>query len=131
MPGRRGRSGPCRQRRRKGVRLLLQPSLLLMLAEGESHGYEMIEQLETLGLDPECLDSSIIYRDLREMEELGLIESSWDEEDSKGPKRRVYQIKASGWERLEDWLANLEGLRTQIGSLQERFQQLKKNREER
>jgi len=43
MPGgRRGDPGPCRKRRRRGMRLILRPSLLLMLAEKENHGYEGI-----------------------------------------------------------------------------------------
>ena len=106
------------------MRLLLRPSLLIMLAEDGSHGYELIDQLESLGFDPDCLDSSIIYRDLREMEELGWIESSWDEEDSKGPKRRVYQIKDQGWIQLDEWLASLIHIQGQIADLTERYQQL-------
>jgi PadR family transcriptional regulator PadR len=125
MPGRRrGEPGPCRKRRRRGMRLLLRPSLLIMLAEDGSHGYELIDQLESLGFDPDCLDSSIIYRDLREMEELGWIESSWDEEDSKGPKRRVYQIKDQGWIQLDEWLESLIHIQGQIADLTERYQQL-------
>ena len=65
------RKGPCGQRRRRrGMRLLLRPSLLLMLAETASHGYELYDQLDRLGFDPNCLDPSIVYRELREMEEL-------------------------------------------------------------
>lgn len=126
MPGkRRGEPGPCRKRRRRGMRLLLRPSLLILLAEDGSHGYELIEQLEGLGFDPECLDSSIIYRDLRDMEDLGLIGSSWDEEDSKGPKRRVYQIKDQGWVQLAEWLENLSFIQQQIRDLERRYQQLR------
>lgn len=91
MPGyRRGRSRPCPKRQRRGMRLLLRPSLLLLLAESESHGYELYDQLVTFGFETERLDSSIVYRDLREMEEQGYIELYWDE-DSKGPKRRMYK----------------------------------------
>jgi PadR family transcriptional regulator PadR len=126
MPGRgRGEPGPCRKRRKRGIRLVLRPSLLLMLAEKQSHGYELIDQLESWGFDPECLDSSIIYRDLRDMEDMGLIESSWDEEDSKGPKRRVYQLREQGWEQLEAWLENLTHIQEQIADLIDRYQQLK------
>jgi len=120
MPGR--RRGPCRQRRRRGMRLILRPSLLLMLAENESHGYELYDQLESLGFDPECLDSSILYRDLRDMEEMGLIESKWDDEDSKGPKRRVYRILDVGMNRLGEWIDNLGNIQDQIDQIIKRYQ---------
>jgi PadR family transcriptional regulator, regulatory protein PadR len=123
MPrGQRGRPGPCRQRKRRGLRLILRPSLLLMLAEKEAHGYELYEQLSSLGFDPECLDSSILYRDLRDMEEMGLIGSKWDDEESKGPKRRVYRILDEGKVRLGEWIDNLGNIQNQINKLTERYQ---------
>jgi PadR family transcriptional regulator PadR len=123
MPGgRRGQPGPCRQRKRRGLRLILRPSLLLMLAEKEAHGYELYDQLASLGFDPDCLDSSILYRDLRDMEEMGLIGSKWDDEDSKGPKRRVYRILDEGKTRLGEWIENLGGVQEQIKQLTKRYQ---------
>ncbi len=122
MPGQRiAETGPCRQRRRKGMRLVLRPSLLLLLSEKEAHGYELFEQLSTLGFDSECLDSSIIYRDLRDMEDLGLIGSKWDDEESKGPKRRVYRILEEGKIQLGVWIDNLGAIRDQISQLTERY----------
>jgi DNA-binding PadR family transcriptional regulator len=105
------------------MRLILRPALLLLLAEGDSHGYELIDQLDQMGFDAGALDSSIIYRDLRDMEDMTLIQSSWDD-DSKGPKRRVYQIKAEGLERLRGWLDSLDQVREQINVLQKRYQDL-------
>ena len=124
MPGRRrGESGCIGPRRRRGMRLILRPALLLMLAEGDSHGYELIDQLDQLGFDAGSMDSSIIYRDLRDMEEMELIQSTWDDE-SKGPKRRVYQIKEVGLDRLRTWLDSLEHVRGQIDILQKRYKKL-------
>ena len=124
MPGRRrGESGCIGPRRRRGMRLILRPALLLMLAEGDSHGYELIDQLDQLGFDAGSMDSSIIYRDLRDMEEMELIQSTWDDE-SKGPKRRVYQIKEVGLARLRTWLDSLEHVRGQIDILQKRYKNL-------
>ena len=105
------------------MRLVLRPALLLLLAEGDSHGYELIDQLEQIGFDSEVFDSSIIYRDLRDMEDMGLIQSTWDE-DSKGPKRRVYQVNDEGLARLKGWLVSLDQVRDQIGILKERYQNL-------
>ncbi len=117
---RRGEPGPCRQRRRRGMRLILRPSLLLMLTEEESHGYELYDQLSAFGFESQQLDSSIIYRDLREMEELGLIESYWDD-DSKGPKRRMYRILDEGQTRLKEWIETLESIQDQINQLIQRY----------
>jgi len=129
MPGRQKRqAGQFRPRRRRGMRLILRPALLLLLAEGDSHGYDLMEQLDSLGFESEYLDSSILYRDLRDMEEMGLIQSSWDD-DSKGPKRRVYQINKEGLRRLEGWLESLDLVRVQIVKLQDRFQDLQKKKE--
>ncbi len=122
MPGgRRGESGPCRQRKRRGMRLILRPSLLLMLAEKEAHGYDLYDQLASLGFDSDCLDSSIIYRDLRDMEEMGLIGSEWDDEESKGPKRRVYSILEEGKLHLGEWIENLGNIQDQINQITERY----------
>ncbi|MGB2965729.1 MAG: helix-turn-helix transcriptional regulator [Anaerolineales bacterium] len=121
MPGyRRGRSRPCPKRQRRGMRLLLRPSLLLLLAESESHGYELYDQLVTFGFETERLDSSIVYRDLREMEEQGYIESYWDE-DSKGPKRRMYKIREEGKIRLAEWIDVLDNIQGQMKQLIKRY----------
>ena len=122
MPGRRkGNPGPGKGRQRGGRRMLLRPSLLLLLAEKESHGYELYDKLAEFGFDPDCLDSSIIYRDLREMEDQGLITSTWDE-NSKGPKRRVYRILEEGSQILQDWISRLEKQQERIQIIKDRFQ---------
>ena len=121
MPGyRRGKSHPCHRRQRRGMRLILRPSLLLLLAEEESHGYELYDQLSDFGFDPQRLDSSVVYRDLREMEELGLIDSYWDD-DSKGPKRRVYRILDDGRTQLTEWIDVLERIQGRMKRLIERY----------
>jgi DNA-binding PadR family transcriptional regulator len=122
MPGYlRGKNRPCQQRQRKGMRLILRPSLLLLLAEGESHGYELFDQLESFGFDLERLDSSIVYRDLRDMEEMGLIDSYWGKE-SNGPKRRVYKILEEGRNSLVDWIEVLENVQRRMNKLISRYQ---------
>jgi len=130
MPGRRqGKPGSCRQRQRRGMRLILRPSLLLMLAENGSHGYELLDQLGSFGFDSGRLDSSIVYRDLRDMEATGLIESYWDD-DSKGPKRRVYRITDVGLICLEEWMASLGTVAEQINQLIQKFKSNQKEKKE-
>jgi DNA-binding PadR family transcriptional regulator len=95
----------------------------MMLAEGDSHGYDLYDQLDQFGFDQDCLDSSIVYRHLRDMEELELITSCWDE-NSKGPRKRVYQILESGLKELENWIAVLGRQQDRIIYLSNRFNSL-------
>lgn len=84
----------CRGRRVPGF---LQPRLLLKLAQNPAHGYELMDSLsqhEGDGPDPGNL-----YRILRNLEDEGLVQSSWDT-DNPGPARRVYQITSEGLDHL-------------------------------
>ena len=120
---RRRKSGPCHRRQRRGMRLILCPSLLLLLAESESHGYGLCAQLVDFGFDLEGLDSSIVYRDLRGMEEMGLIDSYWDN-DSKGPRRRVYRIQEEGRTRLTEWIEIFGDIQGRMTKINKRYQAL-------
>lgn len=125
MPGRRRRAERLCQsgRRRRGSRLLLRPSILVLLLEKESYGYEIAEELTVQGVISPSFDSSIIYRDLRDLEEKGLIDSHWDEE-SKGPRRRVYTLNQQGRDCLIPWMENLTAAANQIVKLVDRYQDL-------
>ncbi len=52
----------------------LRPCLLLLLAEGTSHGYELLDRATALGLD--AVDPGGLYRCLRAMDEEGLVRST-------------------------------------------------------
>jgi len=115
MPGR-GR-GHRRRRRgasRRAVRFL-EPTLLLLLHYGPAHGYTLIEQLGEYGLAD--MDPSAIYRALRDMEERGWVFSSWDEERTQGPPRRVYHLAGMGDEVLRWWIQDLQETRDMIEHL--------------
>ena len=56
-------------------RELLAPSLLLLLAESPGHGYELMERLRPLGFDGG--GPGPIYRELRSLEDSGLVTSDW------------------------------------------------------
>jgi len=85
----------------------VQPCLLLLLHQGPSHGYNLIENLGTFGFAEDPVDSSVVYRYLREMEEDALVASEWDTEASAGPARRVYRITEEGDRALAWWVASL------------------------
>jgi DNA-binding PadR family transcriptional regulator len=99
--------------------------MLLLLAEREYHGYQLYEKIKELGFDGECLDKTILYRDLRELEELDLITSRWDSEESKGPRRRVYKINDNGLTNLDEWMEVLVGLTERINDVRQRYSSYK------
>lgn len=90
-----------------GSRLpLIQPCLLLLLYEKPTHGYELIEKLMELGLE-QCLDATTVYRNLRRMEEEGLVISQWDTQ-GPGPARRLYQLTPEGEDLLHSWASIIQ-----------------------
>ncbi len=109
MPGK-GRGQRWRQRgySRRAVRFL-EPTLLLLLHHGPAHGYTLIDQLSGFGL--ENIDFSAIYRALRDMEKKGWVTSTWDEEQTQGPPRRVYRLAVLGDEVLRWWTQDLRETR--------------------
>ncbi len=102
--------------RRRRVMSFLQPCLLVLLRRDQAHGYSLLSGLAAFGFDTEYLDSSLVYRALREMEAAGLVASEWAEE-SLGPQRRVYRVTSAGEEYLAQWAADLQHTRRQIDDL--------------
>jgi PadR family transcriptional regulator PadR len=94
---------------------MLEPVLLLLLHRGEAHGYTFLEQLDEFGLG--SLNPSVVYRTLRDMEERGWVASTWDEEETQGPPRRVYHLTAEGDEALGMWVQELREARSRIDHL--------------
>jgi len=85
----------------------LRPCLLLLLAEGTSHGYELLDQIGALGL--ERVDPGGLYRCLRAMDEEGLVTSTW-EPSAAGPARRTYELTGEG----REWLHIVAGSLTEV-----------------
>jgi PadR family transcriptional regulator PadR len=109
--------GRGRGRRRRGRRAtgMLQSALLLLLHRERAHGYTLLEQLGEFGLVG--IDPSIVYRSLRDMEEQGWVASTWDEEETQGPPRRVYGITSTGDQVLASWIHELSETREMIDRL--------------
>jgi poly-beta-hydroxybutyrate-responsive repressor len=93
----------------------LEPTLCLLLHHSPSHGYTLLEQLEEFGLG--AVDSGVVYRALRDMEEGGQVTSTWDAEQAQGPRRRVYRLTAQGDRVLGEWVRDLRQTRKQISHL--------------
>jgi poly-beta-hydroxybutyrate-responsive repressor len=95
----------------------------VLLHRGEAHGYTLVNGLAEFGFDPEQLDSSIVYRALRQMEDDHLLLSEWDE-DSQGPARRVYRISEAGEAFLTDWIDDLRTTRDEIEALIQAYEKV-------
>jgi poly-beta-hydroxybutyrate-responsive repressor len=102
-------------------RAWLRPCLLLLLAEEHTHGYELLERLDVLGLDR--IDAAGLYRALRAMEQEGLVRSSW-EPSSSGPARRTYALTSDGHEWLHVAAGALHLVEESLGRYRERYARL-------
>ena len=80
----------------------LRPCLLLLIAEGTSHGYELFDQVGALGLGR--IDAGGLYRSLRAMDQEGLVRSTW-EPSASGPARRNYELTGQGRNALREYAA--------------------------
>ncbi|MCE4606226.1 MAG: PadR family transcriptional regulator [Desulfurococcales archaeon] len=67
-------------------------TVLLLLASGEMHGYQIIKFLKTIKLGERNPGPSTIYPILHRLEKEGLIESVYE----KGEKRKAYRITDKG-----------------------------------
>jgi PadR family transcriptional regulator PadR len=96
-----GRSGRGRRER------YVQPSLLMGLFRGPSYGYELIRSIQEFGFMKGQAPPGMIYRHLRQLEEDGLVSSSWETE-GVGPANRVYRLTLEGEEVLAAWVEHME-----------------------
>ena len=88
---------------------MVEPSMLYLLAQGRAtHGYDLTQEVNELGLTGSAVASPAVYRCLREAEGNGYVTSTWEPGES-GPARRVYEITESGWKRLEEWAEIIDG----------------------
>jgi poly-beta-hydroxybutyrate-responsive repressor len=103
---------------RRAVRLL-EPALLLLLHHGMAHGYRLVEGLSQFRL--EGIDPSAVYRTLRDMEAKGWVVSTWEDEQTQGPPRRVYRLAERGDQVLRWWTQDLQETRHMMDHLLEAY----------
>jgi poly-beta-hydroxybutyrate-responsive repressor len=96
----------------------VRPALLLLLLEQPAHGYELLERLQALGF--ERADPGGLYRNLRELERIGMVHSVW-ERSSAGPDRRIYQLTRTGREELHRQARALATTHERLGVFLSRY----------
>lgn len=108
----------CRGARMEGF---LQPCLLLLLAEKPTHGYELMENMNRLGLWAGVPDAGAVYRHLRRLEEDGLVHSRWST-SGPGPARRLYEITPEGLDYLHDWSVTIRRNKATLETFLNRYE---------
>ncbi|MGB9663190.1 MAG: helix-turn-helix transcriptional regulator [Moorellaceae bacterium] len=98
---------------------LLQPYLLLLLYQEPAHGYELVEKLLEFGFH-HCLDATTVYRNLRRMEEEGLVTSQWNTQ-GPGPARRLYQLTPEGEDVLHSWASTIRRRKETLEKFLDRY----------
>ncbi len=84
---------------------LLEPALLILVKREPSHGYSLLAELGAMGIH--TIHPSVVYRTLREMEDLEWIQSDWETDQTQGPPRRTYHLTVQGEEALQYWKQEL------------------------
>jgi len=80
-----------------------EPIVLLALARlGESYGYLIAREAESMSVTHAGLDTAVIYRILHRLEQAEMVTSSWDTEGN-GPARRLYRLTDEGWHHIGEW----------------------------
>ncbi|HWH35145.1 MAG TPA: PadR family transcriptional regulator [Acidimicrobiales bacterium] len=102
-------------------RSYVRPLLLLLLAEGPSHGYELLEHIRQAGV--RNADAGGLYRCLRAMEQSDLV-SSWWEPSQSGPARRSYLLTDEGRVALGEAVGSLGEVHRLLGAVLERHELL-------
>ena len=122
QPRCRCRIGPGSFEVRARVERFVEPAVLLLLAEGPSHGYELADALESL-LEEGRVDFGNLYRLLRSLEAEGLVASAWSD-DTPGPLKRIYELTGEGSALLDTWAESLLGSQRRTAALLRRYQDL-------
>ncbi len=72
--------------------------ILLIISLEPNHGLGILNKLNAL-VPQNRIDTSIVYRTLKDFENDGYIKSKWADSDA-GPKKKVYEITSEGIKRL-------------------------------
>lgn len=120
--------GPGRGRGRRWSRRMriIEPMMLLLLAERPAHGYKIVERLTevfgVMGFPPQT-----VYRALQAMEEQGWVTADWDVESGQGPPRKVHQLTAEGKAALDMWAAEVQELQEMLQKFTSRHRELRED----
>lgn len=90
--------------RKELVAASAEPLILLVLAQGESYGYALIQEIKARTDEKLVWTDGMLYPVLHRMERKGWIKSRWKEAET-GRKRKYYSIKNDGKKALKEQTA--------------------------
>ncbi|TCJ01175.1 PadR family transcriptional regulator [Cytobacillus praedii] len=97
--------------------------LLLFLTEGDNYGGKLLQKCEEeLPINP--IDSAILYRTLKKLEEEGAVKSYVDTSGRDKPIR-MYKITAIGKKKLEEFHIDIEEKMKNLTFFQEKYKERK------
>lgn len=103
----------------------MEPFVLLEIARGPAHGYQIARAIGEIGFRRAAEDPSVLYKLLRTFEDEGLAKSDWAIADS-GPPRRVYELTNKGQEYLATRADDLERQQSRIALFLDEFAKWKR-----
>jgi len=125
---RKGRGARCRWSPTPGawevrarVERFIEPALLLLLRDGETHGYDLADSLAEMAPD-DPVDLGNLYRLLRSLEGDGVVTSRW-RDDLPGRSKRTYELTDAGLRLLETWAEALGRTEGTIAAFLRRYEQ--------
>ena len=97
----------------------VEPVLLFLLRKKrQSYGYELASELQKFALTDANIETSALYKTLRQLEQNDCVVSKWDVEGS-GPARRLYALTPRGKQHLKEWMMVLDHISKSMARLVE------------
>jgi DNA-binding PadR family transcriptional regulator len=105
-----------------GGDLYYRSAILVLLTEQAGHGEDLLGRLADLGF--EARTASTLHRVLRDMEEEGLVGSTWEIDEDGEPPRQVRVLTAKGAAQLGEMAPVIFRQRYAFGVLLDRYRAL-------
>ncbi len=103
------------------IERFVEPSLLLLLRDGETHGYDLADALAEIAGPDERIDMGNLYRTLRALEFEGIVTSRW-RDDLPGRTKRTYELTEVGERLLDAWAEALRSNQRVIVGFLDRYE---------
>jgi PadR family transcriptional regulator, regulatory protein PadR len=103
------------------VERFVEPALLLILRDGETHGYDLADSLAALAPE-DPVDLGNLYRLLRSLEAEGVVTSRW-RDDLPGRVKRTYDLTNEGRRLLDTWVESLRKTDETIAAFLRRYEE--------